>query len=492
MSVLDFLFEGKPPPSVNTYGQTVENVPRWMSDYTQGLISRANAVAGEPYQPYGGPRIAGFDPAQERAFGLAESNVGKFDPYLDAAGQTTQGALEMAGGVPGAAATRADLATQEAGALGRQAIGVGKDVMGGAASAAERATEVGRGAGAGARGIAAGAQEQAAGASPLAAAAPYLEAASGSFPGAVDEYMNPYIQNVLNRQETLAGRTLEEKFLPALQKSFIGAGAFGSRGGEDSMEAVGMRGMRDIQEGLEEQRLAALSGAYGQAAGIYGQDVGRQAQLAQTVGGLEAMGADIGLRGADVGLRGEDVALRGGELGLRGAGLGIDAGNVGLRGLDLAYRTPEMGMEGARLVGDLGLRGADVGLRGGEQLGALGQVGQRMGAFDAASLEALGAQRRGLGQSSLDLAYEDFLRQRDYPREQIGFMSDIIRGIPSSAVPRTTTTTETGPADIYQPSGLSQILGAYSTYKGLTEARGGLARAKDVIDLPASEWKEVA
>ena len=40
MSILDFLFEGKPPQSVTTYGQTVENIPKWMSDYTQGLIAR--------------------------------------------------------------------------------------------------------------------------------------------------------------------------------------------------------------------------------------------------------------------------------------------------------------------------------------------------------------------------------------------------------------------------------------------------------------------
>ena len=47
-SVTDFLFEGKPPKSVTTYGQTIENVPKWMSDYTQGLIARANAAAAEP------------------------------------------------------------------------------------------------------------------------------------------------------------------------------------------------------------------------------------------------------------------------------------------------------------------------------------------------------------------------------------------------------------------------------------------------------------
>ena len=94
-NVTDFLFEGQPPQSVTTYGQTVENVPKWMSDYTQGLIARANAAAAEPYIPYGGPRIAGFSPEQEAAFGMVEENVGAYQPFLEA------GASGIGGELPG-------------------------------------------------------------------------------------------------------------------------------------------------------------------------------------------------------------------------------------------------------------------------------------------------------------------------------------------------------------------------------------------------------
>ena len=83
-SYTDFLFEGRPPQSVTTYGQTVENIPKWMSDYTQGLIARANAAAAEPYIPYGGPRIAGFSPEEQASFGLTEANIGAYQPYLEA------------------------------------------------------------------------------------------------------------------------------------------------------------------------------------------------------------------------------------------------------------------------------------------------------------------------------------------------------------------------------------------------------------------------
>ena len=128
--------------------------------------------------------------------------------------------------------------------------------------------------------------------------APMVGAAREMFPEAVGRYMDPYVENVLARQEDLATRTLEEQFLPRLQRSFIGAGQIGSRGGFGSMEDIGVRGMRDIQEDLEKQRLATLSGAYGQAADIFGRDVQRQAELARTVGALE----EAGMRGlADLG-----------------------------------------------------------------------------------------------------------------------------------------------------------------------------------------------
>lgn len=85
MGVLDFLFEGKPPPSVTTYGNSTESIPKWLSDYTQGIIARANSVAGEGYQTYGGPRIAGFTQDQNRGFDLTRQSTGSYKPGMDLA-----------------------------------------------------------------------------------------------------------------------------------------------------------------------------------------------------------------------------------------------------------------------------------------------------------------------------------------------------------------------------------------------------------------------
>ena len=340
-NIYDFLFEGRPPQSVTTYGQTVENIPKWMSDYTQGLIARANAAAAEPYIPYGGPRIAGFTPEQQAAFGMTEANIGAYQPFVEA------GARGYAGGL-------------------------------------ERAANIGR------------------------AAAPFVARGARGWtdPGVVEDYMSPYVQNVLDRQEQLATRTLTEEFMPQISGMFGGAGQYGSRGGTGSMEDIAVRGARDIQEGLEAQRLEALHGAYGQAADIFGAQAQRDAELARIVGALEEAGAQQMFAGA-------------------------------------------------------------------EGLGRMGEFAQTAGLRDAAAMEAIGAQMQGLDQRALDLAYEDFVRQRDLPFDRLAFMSNLIRGLPMTT---TTTRTDTGPASVYQPSPLSQIAGAYGVYRGLNprgEAEGG-------------------
>jgi hypothetical protein len=335
----NFLFEGTIPQSTTSYGQTVEGIPKWMSDYTQGLLARANAAASEPYIPYGGPRIAGFTQEQQDAFGLAEENVGAWQPYSQAATSGYAGGLEAAGNIQGAAD-------------------------------------------------------------------PYLTQAEGSFTdeGVAAQYMNPYMQNVLSRQAEESNRNLTESYIPQLQGMFTGAGTYGSRGGTGSMQDIGTRGFRDIAEGLQGQQLAALTGAYEDAGARYEGERGRYSELGR----------------------------------LRGALAESQAGAM---------------------------------YTGAEGLGRLGSEAQRMGLTDAAALEGVGAQQQALNQRSLDTAYNDFVEQRDLPFDRLGFMNQMIRGLPYT---RVTDRTETGPADYYGPSPLSQIAGAYGTYRGLTDqAEGG-------------------
>jgi len=287
MSVSNFLFEGSSPDPTTSYGTTAENMPRWLSEYAQGVMGRSAAVGNEPYQAYGGPRLADMTQDQNRAYELTRSNVGSY--------------------------------------------------------------------------------------------APYLQSASRTFPQAAQEYMNPYSENVINRAGTLANRALNEKFLPSLSAKF------GSRGSDVRSSAyrrAADRGVRDLTEGMQEQANAELARGYENAGTMFNQDATR--------------------------------------------------------------------------------------------MGTLGQQVQQMGLTDAAALESAGRSQQGETQKSLDLGYEDFERQRDYPRENLNWMADMMRGAPQE---RTVNTTQTGTADYVNPSPLQQfgsiatgIGGILQAYKS---ARGG-------------------
>jgi hypothetical protein len=81
----------------------------------------------------------------------------------------------------------------------------------------------------------------------------------------------------------------------------------------------------------------------------------------------------------------------------------------------------------------LGLQGLGLAGQQAANLANIGQTGygQQMG-INAAQQQA-GAQQQALAQQGLTQAYQDFLNQQRYPYQQLGFMSDILRGIPATA-----------------------------------------------------------
>jgi hypothetical protein len=66
----------------------------------------------------------------------------------------------------------------------------------------------------------------------------------------------------------------------------------------------------------------------------------------------------------------------------------------------------------------------------------------------------------------LDQYYADFLRQRDYPIEQLGYMSNLLRGLP---VGLNTTNITYGP----QPGMAQQVLGGGLGAAALSRTFGG-------------------
>ena len=119
----------------------------------------------------------------------------------------------------------------------------------------------------------------------------------------------------------------------------------------------------------------------------------------------------------------------------------------------------------------LGLQGLQTALTGANALGALGgqQYQQNMGIN--ALQNQYGLQQQAQMQKDYDTKYQDFLNYQNYPYKQIGFMSDILRGVPL---------TQTG-SSVYQapPSTAQNItalgLGAAGISKLGGFANGGVA-----------------
>ena len=141
--------------------------------------------------------------------------------------------------------------------------------------------------------------------------------------------------------------------------------------------------------------------------------------------------------------------------------LGQQMGDIQARGMQAAYENAQSQFERDRAAGLAGIQAAG---QAGQTLGNLGQYQQN------ADLQRLGAQGAAAGQQQqqyqqyLDQQYGDFLRQRDYPMEQLGYLSNLLRGLPMQL-----NSTQTAYAP--RPSAASQLLGgglgAYSTYKML-------------------------
>ena len=112
----------------------------------------------------------------------------------------------------------------------------------------------------------------------------------------------------------------------------------------------------------------------------------------------------------------------------------------------------------------IGLQGLQTGLQAAQQLGALGQTqyGQEMGINQ---LQAqYGLQQQQQMQNILNQQYQDYLNYQNYPYKQLGFFSDILRGVPL---------TQTG-SQLYQapPTALQTLTGVGLGAAGISNLVG--------------------
>jgi len=424
-------------PSTTTAQVIQQELPSWYRALIEEVTARARGVANEPYQPYTGPRIQPFVPAQLQSFQTVQNAQGAWSPYFGQSVNTLNAAL----GMPSAMSATSPFYAGAAGVAGQDTTG-------------------------GYLGAGTGDIDQSVGMSGLGAASPYLGAASQTFPGAVSSYMNPYTSQVLDVLAQRAGQNLEENLMPAVRDQFVGHGQFGS---ERNREFAN-RALRDTQRDLLQAQSLALQSGYNTAGQLFGQDQARLAQLASTAGGLTgadaqrllaAAQARANLAGAALGETGQDINTM----------LGIGQGLQGALGQDI---------NNLRNIA--------------QQQFNLGQGLQGLSYADAAALGAVGQQQQQLGQTSLDTAYQDFLEQRGYPQSMTTYLSNIIRGY-NPGTNSTTTTTQPATANQLQPSTISQLAGVGTGLLGLGgafglfRAKGGRVVAPDASGLGRRSYK---
>jgi hypothetical protein len=235
------------------------------------------------------------------------------------------------------------------------------------------------------------------------------------------QYMSPYAQNVMDVQKREAVRDAQKAQLVG----DLGAARQGTYGGARQLLAATER-ERALGQNLGDIQVRGMQSAYENAQAQFERDrsagfnVGQQnLQAAQQ---RQQLGTQTGLQAA---LANQSSNLDAQRLAEQSRQFGSQQGLAGMGQM----------LEAGRTLGNLGLtqQQADT---------------QRLG-LQAASADQYQQQR----QQQYDMAYADFLRQRDYPMEQLGYYSNLLRGLPIGL--NTTNTTYAPP-----PSMLAQVGGA--------------------------------
>jgi hypothetical protein len=104
------------------------------------------------------------------------------------------------------------------------------------------------------------------------------------------------------------------------------------------------------------------------------------------------------------------------------------------------------------------------------QTAELAKLREGLSSAEAAQLQAIGAEQQMQQQRGLDVAYQDFMDQRNFPQSQINAMSTTLRGLNPAAVP--TTANQVGATTQFTNSPLSQIAAAYNVAQGVSRLGG--------------------
>lgn len=103
----------------------------------------------------------------------------------------------------------------------------------------------------------------------------------------------------------------------------------------------------------------------------------------------------------------------------------------------------------------------------GDFLQGLGHLKSNLGYADSAALLDIGSRQQAQEQARLDAAYEDYLRQFNYPAQQLAYRQSIFSGLPfNTSTASSGTTNTTGTQTLPSGSGFGQGIGAITSLAG--------------------------
>ena len=294
----------------------------------------------------------------------------------------------------------------------------------------------------------------------------------------IPEYARPYVERMLGQSEALTdinanpyqtyGGQRIQGFTPMQEQAFrnyatqqvspeLGAGS----------NIAALSGLGSITAGGDYMRMATDPRSMQSFMSPYMQnvvDLQKQEATRDYQKGLGALNARAVGSGAFGGTR---AALERSEA---GRNLGTTLANIQATGTQNAF---DKAQQAQQFGSTLGLQGLGQGLQAASTLGNLGQTrfGQQMNISDA--IAKAGAVQQAQGQQGLDLAYQDFIQQKQYPYQQLAFMSDMARGLPLSQAAQQQY--------VAPPSMLSQLGGLGTTALGIYGMSGGFKKNGGVI-----------
>ncbi len=415
---------GSSAPTETRVTQT--DLPEYVQPYFERLLQRGEAESNQPYTPYGGERIAYFSPdelaGQGMTRGYAQAGT---PPELQLASQRAA----MLGGPYGS---------------GYQAGLTGSDYQAGT--------------------MASGYQAQ--GYSPT-----YQARSAGpdfnllGYEQNLDRFMSPFQQSVTDIQKREAIRQSEMMGDKTADAAAMSGGLGGYReailqaerernlGQQlDDIQAKGSQaGFQSAQAQLAAERAAQLDASRFGLQQFTAEEQARQAQerFGQSAFGLEESAfqkqAQLDTQRYQAGEAARQAAAK---LGLTAAQQNEAARQaqerLGQSAFDMSQRYGLASVDALRGVG------GDI----------QDDVRQRI-----AALQGIGSQQRAMQQASMDMGYQDFLRQQGFSRDQLGFLGGLLRGVPVQ--PNQQISTFQQQPGLFQ-SALGMGLQGLGLYKGLS------------------------